>query len=321
MRAQDAGAAPLRGGGVTRPLPRLPALSIGCGTIALDAGRDRLRDLIAVAIAEGSCHLDTAPLYAGGESEARLGEILAEMPRDAFTLSTKTGRYPAPPGAGRGVVASRFDYSHAGTVDSVEASLSRLGLERLDIVFVHDLDERQHGADYSTRRGEALGGALPALAEMAQAGTVGAIGIASMEWRACLDLVERAPVDVVMLAGGATLLDRVSDPLFAACDARGIPVLVASPFNSGILATGAIRGARYDYRPAEQSVLDRVAAMERACARHGVHLVAAALQYPGRRNRVASLVVGHASPVEYRANLAALRTEIPQDLWLELEAL
>lgn len=299
----------------------LPRLSIGCGTITLAASQDAVEELIAAAIQQGPCHFDTAPLYANGESEARLGEILRDIPRSAYTLSTKTGRYPAPPGTGRGVIASRFDYSREGTRTSVAKSLDKLACSLLDLVFVHDLDEKQHGSDYPERREEALNGAFPALRELREDGALRRIGVASMEWRACLDLVENTSVDVVMLAGGATLLDRDSDPLFVACKERQIDIMVASPFNSGILATGAVPGARYRYVDAPQDVLDRVARMEKACKAYGVPLAAAALQYPGWRHSIASLVVGHTSVDEYRQNQAMLDIVIPDTLWQELEDL
>jgi len=298
-----------------------PPLSIGCGTVALTAEQDAVRTLIAEAAQQDACHFDTAPLYAGGESEARLGEILRDVPRNRYTISTKTGRYPAPPGQGHGVIPSRFDYGATGTRASIETSLERLGCGHLDVAFVHDLDKKQHGSDYADRRQQALDGAIPVLAALKDEGKLRRIGVASMEWQACLDLVERAELEVVMLAGGATLLDRESDPLFEACRNRGIEVLVASPFNSGILATGPVPGARYRYTEAPQEVRDRVARMQRACERYDVPLAAAALQYPGRRHGIASLVVGHNSISEYRQNRELLALTLPEVLWQELEDL
>lgn len=320
MRAEDPGPAPLRGHAMSR-VPPLPRLGIGCGTVALGAAQDAFRELVEAAVAEAPCLLDTAPLYANGESEARLGEVLRGLPRTGYVLATKTGRYPAPAGSGRGVIASRFDYSRDGTLRSAETSLARLGTDRLDIVHIHDLDERQHGEDYAARRDEALDGAIPALRQLRDEGVIGAIGIASMEWRACLDLARAAEPDLVMLAGGATLLDRDSDPLFAFCAAQNLPVIVASPLNSGILATGATAHARYNYAPAPATVLTRVAAMQAACARHSVPLTAAALQYPAHRHAIASLLVGHAALAEYRANLALLDLPVPTALWDDLETL
>ncbi|MCF8482454.1 MAG: aldo/keto reductase [Rhodospirillum sp.] len=306
---------------ISNTVPTLPRLGIGCGTVALGAAQEDFRRLVAAATTEKNCYLDTAPLYANGESEARLGEALTGIARDSYILSTKTGRYPASAGTGRGVIPSWFDYTREGTLRSIETSLARLGCDRLDMVFLHDLDEKQHGQDYAARLDEAMAGAVPALRDLQRQGIVGVVGIASMRWEACLEVVRIADLDIVLLAGGATLLDRFSDPLFDHCAERSVPVIVASPLNSGILATGAIAGARYNYAPASPEIVRRVVAMEAACQRFDVPLVAAALRYPGRRHRIASLLVGHGSVEEFRQNETLLDLDIPEALWDELERL
>ncbi|CAK7261757.1 D-threo-aldose 1-dehydrogenase (plasmid) [Shinella sp. WSC3-e] len=302
--------------------PVLPPLGIGCGTIALSSSQESFRDLVHYAVERESCYLDTAPLYAKGQSEPRLGEILRDIPRSRYVVSTKTGRYPAPESVGNATpIPSFFDYSHTGTLASLRRSLGYLGCGHIDIVFIHDLDRKHHGDGYPALRDQALKGALPALREAQEAGMIGHVGIASMEWEACLDLVEHADFEAVMIAGAVTLLDRYSAPLIDHCVRAEIDVIAASPFNSGILATGAIDGAVYNFHTAPPEILNRVRSMDAACRRFGVPLVAAALQYPGRQPVIRSLVAGHASREQYVQNRHLMSIAIPDALWDELDAL
>jgi D-threo-aldose 1-dehydrogenase len=302
--------------------PVLSPLGIGCGTIALSSSQESFRDLVLYAAERETCYLDTAPLYAKGQSEPRLGEILNDIPRSRYVISTKTGRYPATESVGNATpIPSSFDYSRTGTLASLERSLSYLGCGHIDIVFIHDLDRKHHGDDYPALRDQALNGALPALREAQDAGLVGHVGIASMEWEACLDLAEHADFDAVMIAGAVTLLDRCSVPLIQHCTKAGIAMIAASPFNSGILATGAIAGALYNFSEPPPHILKRVRSMEAACRRFDVPLVAAALQYPGRQPGMRSLVAGHTSREQYVQNLNLMSVLIPDALWDELDAI
>jgi D-threo-aldose 1-dehydrogenase len=284
-------------------------LGVGGGSSFGRAG-DEGEAVIDAAWDAGLRYFDTAPLYGGGESERRFGRALAKRPRDAYVLSTKAGRHGT----------RDFDYGGAGVRASIERSLDRLGLERVDIVYLHDVDPDLHGAAFEQRFAEAVGPAYRALADLKAQRRVGAIGAGLKDWNVALRLVRAAPLDCLMLAGGYTLLQHAGlRELLPWCAAHGVGVVVAAPFNTGILATGAIEGARYYYQPAPADVLQRTRALEAICARHGVPLAAAALQFPLHHPAVASVVVGHERTSEVRANLALLRHAVPDALWFELK--
>ena len=289
------------------------ALGVGCGSLAHGADPTAFFQTIAAARAAGLRHFDTAPLYLDGESERRLGEALAGIPRDRVTLSTKVGRYAAADG-------SRYDYSYDGTRQSVEASLRRLRVDMVDIVMIHDLDPAHHGIAYERRIDEALRGACRALHDLRREGIVRAIGVGSADGVACLRLAAVAGLDCVMLAGGHTLLRQNSLPLLEHCREHGIPVLVASPFNSGILATGAVEGARFNFAPAEPAIIEKTRRLSAICERHDAPLAAVALQYPLRHPAIAGVVSAMASAREVAANIDLMRLPIPPSLWVELQA-
>lgn len=297
-----------------RPLGRsalaLSALGVGGGSSFVRAGSAGGQCLVDAAWSAGLRHFDTAPLYGEGESERRLGHALAHRPRDAFVLSTKVGR------DGR----REFDYSAAGVMRSLERSRARLGITRIDIALIHDVDPDMHGARFAARFDEAMAGAYPALAAMRDAGTLGAIGVGLKDWTVALRLLKAGRFDCVMLAGGYTLVQHGGlAELLPYCEAHAIGVMIAAPFNTGILATGAVEGARYYYQPAPPAIRERVQAIERVCARHGVPLAAAALQFPLAHPAVCSVVVGHESAHEVARNLALMRHPIPAALWSELK--
>jgi D-threo-aldose 1-dehydrogenase len=290
-------------------------LGIGGGSLASAAGEAGVKAVVAAAWDAGLRHFDTAAFYAGGESERRLGLALAGRERADFTVSTKTGRYLLPDGT------DRFDYSAAGTEATIATALARLGLQRLDMVFIHDVQPSLHGEAHAAHVAATLDGAFPALARLKATGVVGAIGIAMRDPAPILRLLAAAPFDVVMLAGGCTLLHQdACAALLPHCVRTNTPVLFAAPFETGLLATGAVPGARYRYRPAPPEMLARVAAMQAVCSRHGVTLAAAAIQFPLRSAAIASVVVGHQSPAEVAANMALLEQPIPEALWRDLRA-
>jgi D-threo-aldose 1-dehydrogenase len=267
-------------------------------------------DLLDACWDAGLRYFDTAPLYGGGESERRFGESLAKRPRDAYVLSTKVGR--------NGQTA--FDYTAAGVTGSIQRSLERLRLARIDIVYVHDVDPDLHGDVFEQRFGEAIGETYPVLAKLRDAGTIGAIGVGLKDWDVALRLARACRLDCIMLAGGYTLLQHGGlRELLPWCDANAVSVVVAAPYNTGILATGAVEGARYYYQPAPQAILERTRALEVVCTRHGVPLAAAALQFPLHHPAVASVVVGHEQASEVARNLALLELPIPTALWSELK--
>jgi D-threo-aldose 1-dehydrogenase len=291
-------------------------LGIGGGSLASAAGAAGVRAVVDAAWERGLRHFDTAAFYAAGESERRLGLALAGRPRAEFVLSTKLGRFATPEGG------SRFDYTAARTEAALAEAQARLGMARLDIVFLHDAQPDWLGADYEAQVATLLGGALPVLRRHQAAGGIGAIGLAMTDAQAMLRLLREAPFDVVMLARGCSLIDRRANAaLLPHCAATGVPVLVAAPFETGLLATGAVPGARYAYAPAPPALLARTAAIEAVCARHGVALPAAALQHPLRQPAVVSVVVGHQTVAELAANVALLEQPIPAALWADLAAL
>jgi D-threo-aldose 1-dehydrogenase len=199
------------------------------------------------------------------------------------------------------------------------AYLQRLGTDRVDILLLHDCDRRNHGDAYRERFGEAMNGAYRALLSLREQGAVRAIGAGLNEWEACQDFAEAGDFDCFLLAGRYTLLDQSSlDSFLPLCEQRGIGIILGGPYNSGILATGPVPGARYDYAPASPAILERTGAIEAACRRHGVPLRAAALQFPLQHPAVASVIPGARDAAEVEENLRLITLSIPYALWLEL---
>jgi D-threo-aldose 1-dehydrogenase len=281
----------------------------------------------------GLRYFDTAPLYGHGLSEQRVGAALKGEPRDDFLLSTKVGRLlqPCAPGdedsgifLGVPSVKVAYDYSYDGVMRSHEASLKRLGLDRVDNLYVHDIDAMTHGsrqaAEARTRELIDQGG-WRALDELRAAGDIAAIGAGVNEWEPCARLLELADPDIFLLAGRYTLLEQEAlTSLLPACAERGVGVVVGGPFNSGILATGPVPGAVYNYAPAPEPILRRAAAIEAVCARHGVSLAQAALEFPLGHPAVVSVIPGGQTPDQVAQNLALLKTPIPARLWADLKA-
>lgn len=275
------------------------------------------------AWAGGIRYFDTAPHYGLGLSERRLGAALRDRPRELVVISTKVGRLleanPRPAGsdlaAGFAVpdtLRRRFDFSPAGVRRSLEASLGRLGLDRADVVYVHDPDDHVD---------EALAGAIPELIRMREEGLVSAVGVGMNQWQAPLRMVREADLDVVMLAGRWTLLDRSGLPLLEECATRGVAVVAAAPFNSGLLARAwPPEGASFDYGPATPQILARARALAAVCERHGVSLPDAAIQFPLRHPAVVSVVAGMRSTEQVASALDRFATVVPDDTWTELDA-
>lgn len=280
------------------------------------------------AFEAGVRYFDTAPQYGHGASEHRFGHILREVPRESFVLSTKVGRLLEPwrgPGSPPSVFkrtqafSIRHDYGYDAVLRSLEASLHRLGLSRIDIALIHDVDVRHQGAEYDTRFREAVSGAVRALTDLKSQGVLGAIGLGVNEIEPCVRFAEAVELDAYMLAGRYTLLEqRGLGRLLELARLQGFSLVVAGPFNSGILATGAGPGATYDYRRADPKVSDHVARLAAACARHGTPLTAVALQFPLLQDRVAAVVTGAVWPEEIEENARLLAQPVSPDLWGEL---
>ncbi|MBU1374936.1 MAG: aldo/keto reductase [Alphaproteobacteria bacterium] len=313
----------------------LGALGFGAAPIGnmLRALTDAETDAtVQAAWSAGVRYFDTAPLYGHGLSERRVGAALRRRPRNAFMLSSKVGRLldPCTPGdqdAGIYVdvpaVKARFDYSYDGVMRSFEDSLARLGMDRIDILYVHDIDAHTHRSDAAAevRIHELMDlGGWRALDELRSAGDVCAIGAGVNACRPCERLLALADPDIFLLAGRFTLLDRsAAARLLPACEARGVSVVIGGPYNSGVLATGAVPGARYDYAPASETVLAKVRTLEAICARHDVRLADAALQFPLRHPAVVSVIPGGQTAAEVQRNAAGFQALLPADLWTALE--
>ncbi|KAA8889581.1 aldo/keto reductase [Nocardia colli] len=271
---------------------------------------------IAAAWDAGIRAFDTAPHYGAGSSEERLGRFLRS--RSEYTVSTKVGRLlyddpSAPDGVhdfyGAPKRSRRQDYSAAGVRQSLEDSLARLGLDRVDLLLIHDPDEHQ---------AETLAGAMPELVRMRDAGLVSGIGVGVNDVDVALRFVRETPIDHVMIAGRYTLLDRRAEAeLLPECAHRGIRVLVAGVLNSGILAD-PLRRATFDYRPAQRHIIERAQTMDRLCAKYDIPLRAAALQFPRRNPAVSATVIGAGTKAEAEDTIAMLNTPVPEDLWHDL---
>jgi len=274
-----------------------------------------------VAAWEGGIrYFDTAPHYGIGHSERRFGAFLRGQPRSTFTLSTKVGRYLVEQDpAGRTDEAFQVPATHRRVVDfsrdgvrrSLEDSLSRMGVDRVDVLYLHDAEPHFEAA---------LHHGYPALAELRAEGVVGAIGAGMGDATLLTRLVEEADVDVVMLAGRYTLLDQSAlDDLLPACVDRGVSVVAAAVFNSGVLAQSRPPvGATFEYETATTEVLERANRIADVCARHDVTLPQAAMAFPLTHPAVSGIVVGVRSAQEVRENVDLFNAGVPDQLWRDL---
>ncbi|MEU9789390.1 aldo/keto reductase [Streptomyces sparsogenes] len=306
-----------------RSTVEVPELGFGGGPLgglfaALDD--ETAAGALAAAWELGVRYFDTSPHYGIGHSERRIGELLRTKPRDEFTLSTKVGRLLVPQDpAGRmdeafHVPATHrrvWDFSRDGVRRSVEDSLTRMGVDRIDMLFLHDAEK--HFED-------ALRTGYPALAELRSEGVVGAIGAGMYHTGMLTRLVQEADVDAVMLSGYYTLLQHSAlDDLLPACAERGVSVLAASIFNSGLLATPRpVEGAHFEYAPASRELLRRTHRIADVCEAHGVTLPQVAMAFPLRHPVVAGIVVGMRTAEEVRSNLDSFGVEIPDGVWADL---
>ncbi|WP_426031358.1 aldo/keto reductase [Cypionkella sp. TWP1-2-1b2] len=281
----------------------------------------------------GVRYFDTAPLYGLGLSETRLNHFLRGKPRDAYILSTKIGRHlrPCPPDQRDGVgkwfeVPARrevYDYSYDGVMRALESSLERTGLDRIDILYAHDLDVANHRSQsgLDAKLSEFMSGGYRALNELRDQGVIKAFGAGVNEWQPCQWLLERGDFDLFLLAGRYTLLEQAPLTSFLPlAEKRGTGIVIGGPYNSGILATGPKPGAFYNYDPAPDHIVARVTALQTACAAHGVRLVDAAFQFPLRHPAVVSMIPGGQGVTEMDSNVTAAQTEIPPELWADLKA-
>ena len=288
--------------------------------------------LLAHVIQDGCRTFDTAPHYGNGRSEHRMGHALRGLPRAGFTLSSKTGRLlradPDTPREQNAYVdvlpfAQHYDYSHDGTLRSIEDSLQRLGLARLDVAYIHDIDVITHGARQPEVLQTVLDGALPALRKLKEQGVIGAFGLGVNDSQVCLDVLRHADLDCLMLAGRYSLLDQAGlHDLLPLCEARGVRIALGGVFNSGILATGVRGGGplRFNYAAADAATIARVAALEDCCAEFGIPLRAAALQFPLAHPAVEIVMLGARQQTEWDDARRMMAFAIPDAFWQALRA-
>lgn len=313
---------------------------VGFGTAPLGDFFERLDEATAIetavsAVACGMNLIDTSPHYGNGLAEHRVGTALRSVAREDVVLSTKIGRVmsPAsrhgepPPPPPRGFVGGlphrpAFDYSYDGVMHSFEQSLLRLGTDRIDILLVHDVDPWSQGEDMvEARYQQVVHSGFRALDALRSQGLVRAIGLGLDDHEWCERFIRESDFDVFLLAGRYSLLEQpaVSSLLPLALE-RNIGVMLGGVFNSGILATGAIDGARYNYAAAPPDVLARVARIERVCSAHGVKLAHAAVQFALSHPAVATIVLGAVHPDEIARNLSAITALVPEALWSDLKS-
>ncbi|MEM8664328.1 MAG: aldo/keto reductase [Pseudomonadota bacterium] len=285
---------------------------------------------LAAAWDAGIRFFDTAPHYGRGRSEERLGAFLKDKPRETYRLSTKVGRVLRP-GDKHDFLdqfadplpnAVHYDYSAKGFEESLAGSRQRLRVDQFDIVFVHDIGTRVHGADNGPHLADLLATGLPYLAKLKADGVIGGYGIGVNETAVSLDILRQHPLDVILIAGRYTLLDRKAEAELAPlCIQKGTTLILGGVFNSGILATGPQADTHFDCRPVTPTILAEVEALQRACSEAGLPLPTAAIQFALSRPNVASVLLGMARPEEVVRNMASVRASVTPQLIERLEAL
>jgi D-threo-aldose 1-dehydrogenase len=311
---------------------------LGLGTATLGNLYERVSDqdasaVLAAAIDQGMTYVDTAPYYGFGLSERRVGNALRE--RRDIVVSTKVGRLLSPDVAGAARAERHdfkssvpfspvYDYTYSGVLRSYEDSLQRLGMARIDILYVHDIGVSTHGSDDALHF-EALtrGGGLRALDELRTSGVIRAFGVGVNEIEACHRVMDHAALDVILLAGRYTLLEQGAvSTLLPRCERAGTSVVIGGPYSSGILATGVKQGGalHYNYREPAAHIVRRVEAIEDLCDRFGVPLAAAALQFPLAHSAVISVIPGLGHPRHIAETVSLCQIEITGDLWIALRS-
>ncbi|MCB1447550.1 MAG: aldo/keto reductase [Rhizobiaceae bacterium] len=302
------------------------------GNLYRAIGDGEAHDALQAAWDSGCRYFDTAPLYGLGLSENRVGDFLRGKLRDDYVISTKAGRLlkVCAPEKRTGIgkffdTPTRqevYDYSYDGVMRSFEASLERTGLDRFDILFVHDVDIFTHGSKEASdaRIEEFMRSGYYAMLSLRDQGVIKAFGGGINEWQVCETLARRGDFDLFLLAGRYTLLEQGAlESFLPLCTGRGIGIVLGGPYNSGILARGPSDDAQYNYSDAPKEVIDRVRRIDAVCARHGVRMIEAALNFPLRHPAVQSVIPGGQSVGEVRANRDILGRAIPPALWTDLK--
>ena len=299
------------------------------GNIFREIDEETSDGMIQSAWDRGVRYYDTAPMYGHGLSELRTGHSLRWKNRDDFVLSSKVGRRLVPtkrseidfaPWTNAAPFVMEFDYTYDGTMRAFEDSLQRMALERMDICFIHDIDVFTRGDEQPEVFKQAMDGSWKALSKLRDEGVVKAIGVGVNEWEVCHEALKQRDFDCFLLAGRYTLLEQDSlNEFLPLCEERGAAVVVGGGFNSGILATGAVEGAKYNYAPAPAAIMDKVTKIEAVCAEHGVPLPAAALQFVVAHPAIPSFIAGTRTVEQLEKNLDWFSHPIPSEFWSDLK--
>ena len=317
---------------------KLEVTTLGLGGAPMGGFRATISDAEAAALVEtawqdGVRYYDTSPFYGYGRSELRMGAGLREKPRDEYVLSTKIGRilHPLKPGEkkpadfrdnGLPGFSPEFDYTYDGVMRSLEHSHLRLGLAKIDIALIHDVDfwTIKDRDVLNHRFKTVMDSGFRALDELRKAGVIGAIGVGINESDTSLRFIQAGDFDCMLLAGRYTLLEQGGLAEFLPeCIKRNVSVILGGPYNSGILTGGVKPGATHDYVPAAAALVEKASKIEAVCTRHGVELGAAAMQFPLFHPAVAAVIPGALAVREVKENVARIGAKIPSDLWSELK--
>jgi D-threo-aldose 1-dehydrogenase len=300
------------------------------GGLYRECPRDDAIAALQAAWDAGMRYFDTAPFYGFGLSERRTGDFLRSKPRDSYVLSTKVGRLlrPVPDNqipdhsyVNPLPFAVDYDYTYDGIMRSFEFSFARLGLNRIDMLYVHDIGAYTHGLEKNAvYQKQLLDGGTRALEELKSSGAISAYGLGVNEVEVCMDVIAQSDIDCILLAGRYSLLDRSAERgLLEECRKRKISLVIGGVFNSGILATGPVPGANFDYGPASEDILNRVRSMEAVAKSHSIPLAAAAMQFPLRETVVANVLIGTAKTASLNRNMDLLNVTIPEAFFAEVE--
>ena len=292
---------------------KLQVTRLGMGTAPIgnlysDLDDEEALETVRRSYENGIRFFDTAPLYGAGDAERRLGEALRGIPRDEVVIETKVGRIVRPD---RSIY---FDYSRDGVMKSLEDSLERLGMDRVDILLVHDPDYENAEVHYK----QAMDEAFPALVDLREQGVIGAVGAGMNQWEMEWEFAKKIDVNCFLLAGRYTLLEQTSLDFLDWCTENDVSIFLGGVYNSGILATGPVSGAKYDYMDAPEEILAKARRLQEITTAHGVPLHVAALHFAGAHPAIASLVIGSATAAEADDNRSIWDVETPAAMWQEL---
>ena len=327
------------------PLPRrrvgktnLEVTELGLGGAPMGGFRATITDAEAIKLTDdgydaGIRYFDTSPYYGYGRSELRMGAALRAKPRDSYVLSTKIGRifHVRKPGetlpkdfrdTGLPGFVPEFDYSYDGVMRSLEHSHLRMGIDRIDIALVHDVDfwTTKDRAVLDRRFKTVMDSGFRALDELRKAGVIGAIGVGINESDTSLRFIKAGDFDCMLLAGRYTLLEQGAlEAFLPECVKRSVSVILGGPYNSGILTGNVKAGATHDYATAPANLIDKAQKIEAVCKRHGVPLGAAAMQFPLFHPAFCAVIPGALSTTEVKQNVGHMSVKIPTELWSELK--